>query len=67
MACSKVISLNFVERTEETNDWMKELGQWKSRSVRLQDMAINRYIHYVRYEVFTAVTMKNGIFWNVTT
>jgi hypothetical protein len=23
-------------------------------------------ITYVRFEVFTAVTMKNGVFWNVT-
>jgi hypothetical protein len=23
-------------------------------------------IMYVRFEVFTAVTMKNGVFWNVT-
>jgi hypothetical protein len=22
--------------------------------------------HYVRFEVFTAVTMKNCVFWNVT-
>jgi hypothetical protein len=22
--------------------------------------------HYVRFEVFTAVTMKNGAFWDVT-
>jgi hypothetical protein len=22
--------------------------------------------HYVRFEVFTAVTMKNGVFWDVT-
>jgi hypothetical protein len=21
--------------------------------------------HYVRFEVFTAVTMNNGVFWNV--
>jgi hypothetical protein len=24
------------------------------------------YRHYVRFEVFTAVTMKNGLFWDVT-
>jgi hypothetical protein len=23
-------------------------------------------ISYVRFEVFTAVTMKNGVFWDVT-
>jgi hypothetical protein len=23
-------------------------------------------VHCVRFEVFTAVTMKNGVFWNVT-
>jgi hypothetical protein len=23
-------------------------------------------VSYVRFEVFTAVTMKNGVFWNVT-
>jgi heterodisulfide reductase subunit C len=23
--------------------------------------------HYVRFEVFTAVTMKNGVLWDVTT
>jgi hypothetical protein len=23
-------------------------------------------VFYVRFEVFTAVTMKNGVFWNVT-
>jgi hypothetical protein len=26
----------------------------------------NKYINYIRSEVFTAVTMKNGIFWDVT-
>jgi hypothetical protein len=24
------------------------------------------YRRYVRFEVFTAVTMKNGVFWDVT-
>jgi hypothetical protein len=24
------------------------------------------YMYYVRFEVFTAVTMKNGVFWYVT-
>jgi hypothetical protein len=24
------------------------------------------YVHSVRFEVFTAVTMKNGVFWDVT-
>jgi hypothetical protein len=28
-------------------------------------LLMNRKI-YVRFEVFTAVTMKNGVFWNVT-
>jgi hypothetical protein len=28
-------------------------------------MTLKSYI-YVRFEVFTAVTMKNGIFWDVT-
>jgi hypothetical protein len=23
-------------------------------------------VHYLRFEVFTAVTMKNGVFWDVT-
>jgi cytidine deaminase len=23
-------------------------------------------VYYVRFEVFTAVTMKNGVFWDVT-
>jgi hypothetical protein len=26
----------------------------------------NYLYHYVRFEVFTAVTMKNGVFWDVT-
>jgi hypothetical protein len=25
-----------------------------------------KYLIYVRFEVFTAVTMKNGVFWDVT-
>jgi hypothetical protein len=25
-----------------------------------------RYFHCVRFEAFTAVTMKNGVFWDVT-
>jgi hypothetical protein len=25
-----------------------------------------KHITYVRFEVFTAVTMKNGVFWDVT-
>jgi hypothetical protein len=30
-------------------------------------VSIGMYIlHYVRFEVFTAVTMKNGVFWGVT-
>jgi hypothetical protein len=30
---------------------------------------LSAYVHllnYVRFEVFTAVTMKNGVFWDVT-
>jgi hypothetical protein len=26
----------------------------------------NQCYEYVRFEVFTAVTMKNGVFWDVT-
>jgi hypothetical protein len=25
-----------------------------------------KHIRHVRFEVFTAVTMKNGVFWDVT-
>jgi hypothetical protein len=25
-----------------------------------------RFGYYVRFEVFTAVTMKNGVFWDIT-
>jgi hypothetical protein len=25
-----------------------------------------KHVQYVRFEVFTAVTMKNGVFWDVT-
>jgi hypothetical protein len=27
---------------------------------------IQTKLRYVRFEVFTAVTMKNGVFWDVT-
>jgi hypothetical protein len=27
---------------------------------------IEQFMYYVRFEVFTAVTMKNGVFWDVT-
>jgi branched-subunit amino acid transport protein len=36
--------------------------------VRLQRKignTVRQYISYVRFEVFTAVTMKNAVFWNV--
>jgi hypothetical protein len=33
----------------------------KKRSLTFQMPSV-----YVRFEVFTAVTMKNGVFWNVT-
>jgi hypothetical protein len=29
----------------------------------IEDQTFSRY---VRFEVFTAVTMKNGVFWDVT-
>jgi hypothetical protein len=29
-------------------------------------MWFNQSFHYVRFEVLTAVTMKNGVFWDVT-
>jgi hypothetical protein len=31
------------------------------------DIDMNEYVgKYVRFEVFMAVTMKNGVFWDVT-
>jgi hypothetical protein len=27
----------------------------------------NRFVHYVRFEVFTAVTIKNVVFWDIET
>jgi hypothetical protein len=27
---------------------------------------LSTYLFYIRFEVFTAVTMKNGVFWDVT-
>jgi hypothetical protein len=30
------------------------------------DLQIEQSLRYVRFEVFTAVTMKNGVFWDVT-
>jgi hypothetical protein len=32
----------------------------------VQGKDTNMYMNYVRFGVFTAVTMKNGVFWDVT-
>jgi hypothetical protein len=29
-------------------------------------LLLSLLLYYVRFEVFTAVTMKNGVFWDVT-
>jgi hypothetical protein len=32
----------------------------------VQDRVLNSFTVYVRFEIFTAVTMKNDVFWDVT-
>jgi hypothetical protein len=47
---------------------------WQRAHIRTCFVAVRMYacvelnlaINYVRFEVFTAVTMKNGVFWDVT-
>jgi hypothetical protein len=29
-------------------------------------MMVRKLVYFIRFEVFTAVTMKNGVFWVVT-
>jgi hypothetical protein len=47
---------------------MKEEVEWIHLAEnRIQCYAlVNMAMNYVRFEVFTAVTMKNGVFWDVT-
>jgi hypothetical protein len=49
------------------------LGNYVARSgievlsmKKLQRCALRFALDFVRFEVFTAVTMKNGVFWDVT-
>jgi hypothetical protein len=39
----------------------KEIQNWED-----QDIGKVRQVQCVRFEVFTAATMKNGVFWDVT-
>jgi hypothetical protein len=38
----------------------------QEKSINHHDKLGNHSNPYVRFEVFTAVTMKNGVFWDVT-
>jgi hypothetical protein len=45
------------------------MQEWPKYSVKTEIQGIYIYIYiyiYVSFEVFTAVTMKNGVFWDVT-
>jgi hypothetical protein len=44
--------------------------QFVSRTGRLErarNAALEKGTEHVRFEVFTAVTMKNGVFWDIET
>jgi hypothetical protein len=49
-------------------------ADWKVEQIMVTDCCTNAAeirvskaaINFVRFEVFTAVTMKNGVFWDVT-
>jgi hypothetical protein len=53
--------------TLRTWGWMSEaVWQRQSNAARRPSLGAQTKFVNVRYEVFTAVTMKNGVFWDVT-
>jgi hypothetical protein len=46
--------------------WSAQYGEMKFLK-RLPKMEKIKDLFYVRFEVFTAVTMKNGVFWDIKT
>jgi hypothetical protein len=58
---------------EEMEAWLEEMKVWsKEMLANAGLLKINLLstkkttLHYVRFEVFMAVTMKNAVFWDVT-
>jgi hypothetical protein len=47
------------------NPWHEKAG-WDMRQKYLSIISNTKSCQYIRFEVFTAVTMKNGVFWDVT-
>jgi hypothetical protein len=43
-----------------------ELGDGIGKFFLMMEVACKTMTHLVRFEVFTAVTMKNGVFWVLT-
>jgi hypothetical protein len=41
-------------------------GRYVKACVKLDVLTVLTEYHIVRFEVFTAVTMKNGVVWDVT-
>jgi hypothetical protein len=55
--------------SETTSPPMLHLRRWVAtwrKKRRNKDVNAEQFIMYVRFEVFTAVTMKNAVFWDVT-
>jgi hypothetical protein len=54
-------------QSDSPNCYMNVLYRYMLLSlVTLKDVQVPKTVTYVRLEVFTAVTMKNGVFWDVT-
>jgi hypothetical protein len=45
--------------------WVETPGHTRG-SIRAVNSTGYQHNHYVRFEVFTAVTMENGVIWDVT-
>jgi hypothetical protein len=56
------LTLQFNALLPKAAAWNKTVEMEQS----LDHLVENNYCRYVRFEAFTAVTMKNGVFWDVT-
>jgi hypothetical protein len=63
---AEVLVLTLFQTILHSSQDLFQLIIWLSLNYAIFSAGMNQLCFYLRFEVFTVVTMKNGVFWHVT-